>query len=72
MAGQFDIKLDDFSSGQTELQLQSPQALLTESIRDAYRVMKGGVLVYLVPVNKGIIERRKKIAELAEGEFFTS
>ena len=72
MAGQFDIRLDDFSPGQAELRLQSPQALLTESIRDAYRVMKGSVIVYLVPVKKGIINRRKRVAELTEGEVFPS
>ena len=72
MANQFDIKLEEQSSQLTQIQLQSPHALLTENMNDAYRVVQGGVIVYLVPVKKGSIERRKRIAELNEGDIFPS
>ncbi len=70
MANQFDIKLDGGTSEQALVALQSPQAMLTENSRDAYRVLHGGVIVYLVPVKKGTIDRRKKVAEVSEGEIF--
>lgn len=41
-------------------------------MNDAYRVVQGGVIVYLVPVKKGSIERRKRIAELNKGDIFPS
>ncbi len=72
MANQFDIKLEEQSSQLTQIQLQSPHALLTENMNDAYRVVQGGVIVYLVPVKKGSIERRKRIAELNKGDIFPS
>ena len=72
MANQFDIKLEEQSSQLTQIQLQSPHALLTENMNDAYRVVQGGVIVYLVPVKKGHIERRKRIAELNKGDIFPS
>ena len=72
MANQFDIKLEELSSELTRIQLQSPHALLTENMNDAYRVVQGGVIVYLVPVKKGSIERRKRIAELNKGDIFPS
>lgn len=72
MANQFDIKLEEQSSQLTQIQLQSPHALLTENMNDAYRVVQGGVIVYLVPVKKGNIERRKRIAELNKGDIFPS
>ena len=72
MANQFDIKLDEQSSQLTQIQLQSPHALLTENMNDAYRVVQGGVIVYLVPVKKGSIERRKRIAELNKGDIYPS
>lgn len=72
MANQFDIKLEKQSSQLTQIQLQSPHALLTENMNDAYRVVQGGVIVYLVPVKKGSIERRKRIAELNKGDIFPS
>lgn len=71
MANQFDIKLEEQSSQLTQIQLQSPHALLTENMNDAYRVVQGGVIVYLVPVKKGSIERRKRIAELNKGDIFS-
>ena len=72
MANQFDIKLEEQSSQLTQIQLQSPHALLTENMNDAYRVVQGGVIVYLVPVKKGSIERRKRIAKLNKGDIFPS
>lgn len=72
MANQFDIKLEEQSSQLTQIQLQSPHALLTENMNGAYRVVQGGVIVYLVPVKKGSIERRKRIAELNKGDIFPS
>lgn len=72
MANQFDIKLEEQSSQLTQIQLQSPHALLTENMNDAYRVVQGSVIVYLVPVKKGSIERRKRIAELNKGDIFPS
>ncbi len=72
MANQFDIKLEEQSSQLTQIQLQSPHALLTENMNDAYRVVQGSVIVYLVPVKKGSIERRKRIAELNNGDIFPS
>ena len=72
MANQFDIKLEKQSSQLTQIQLQRPHALLTENMNDAYRVVQGGVIVYLVPVKKGSIERRKRIAELNKGDIFPS
>lgn len=72
MANQFDIKLEEQSSQLTQIQLQSPHALLTENMNDAYRVVQGGVIIYLVPVKKGSIERRKRIAELNKGDIFPS
>lgn len=72
MANQFDIKLEEQSSQLTQIQLQSPHALLTENMNDAYRVVQGGVIVYLVHVKKGSIERRKRIAELNKGDIFPS
>lgn len=72
MANQFDIKLDGAAPERTLIPLQSPQAMLTENSVDAYRVARGGVIVYLVPVKKGTIDRRKRVAELAEGELFPS
>ena len=72
MANQFDIKLEEQSSQLTQIQLQSPHALLTENMNDAYRVVQGGVIVYLVPIKKSSIERRKRIAELNEGDIFPS
>lgn len=72
MANQFDIKLEEQSSQLTQIQLQSPHALLTENMNDAYQVVQGGVIVYLVPVKKGSIERRKRIAELNKGDIFPS
>ena len=72
MANQFDIKLEELSSELTRIQLQSPHALLTENMNDAYRVVQGGVIVDLVPVKKGSIERRKRIAELNKGDIFPS
>lgn len=72
MANQFDIKLEELSSELTRIQLQSPHALLTENMNDAYRVVQGGVIVYLVPVKKGSIERRKRVAELNKGDIFPS
>lgn len=72
MANQFDIRLDAEASEQVLFQLQSPQALLTENSTDAYRIVHGGVIVYLVPVKRGTIDRRKKVTELVEGEIFPS
>lgn len=70
MADSLDIKLDGAFSDQTVIRLEGPQALLTENIQDAYRVVQGSVIVYLVPVKKGTIDRRKKVAELGKGEIF--
>ena len=70
MADSLDVKLDGTLSEQITIRLESPQALLTESIQDAYRVVEGGVIVYLVPVKKGSIDRRKRIAELEKDDIF--
>lgn len=60
---------DFFQQAQT-IEVVAPEALLTGNNKDAYRVCKGSVLIYLVPVKKGMPNRRKFIATMTEGEIF--
>lgn len=73
MKDKLDINLMDdnlFQDDVIALELNSPEALLTESKADAYRILEGTVIVYIVPVKGGQIERRKKVAELSTGALF--
>ena len=44
---------DLFQEDAISLELNSPEALLTESKVDAYRILEGTVIVYIVPVKGG-------------------
>lgn len=73
MSRKLDTFIDDsdiFTGNSVALELTSPEALLTECTGDLYRVTAGTVIIYLVPVRKGKMERRKRIAEAAAGELF--
>lgn len=70
MNNKLDIVLTDSDLLTAPLELNSPEALLTENSMDAYRVAEGSVIIYIVPVKKERMERRKKVAELSAGELF--
>ena len=73
MSRKLDVTLSDdslFAQETVKLELTSPEALLTERTEDLYRVAQGAVIIYLVPVRKGKMERRKRIAEAGTGELF--
>lgn len=73
MSGKLDVSLNDsglFGAEATPLVLNRTEALITDGGGDLYRVLNGAVLIYVVPVRKGRIERRKKVAALPAGGMF--
>lgn len=73
MSRKLDVTINDselFREQAVPLELCSPEALLTECSEDLYRVTEGTVILYLVPVRRGKLERRKRVAEVAAGELF--
>ena len=70
-----DIDLNDdafFVEEKETIEIESPDAMVTEGPNDLFTITEGGAIVYIVPIEKGVMNRRKQIATLSVGDSFPS
>lgn len=75
MSREFDIDLnndDFFVEEKITIEIESPDAMVTEGTNDLFTITEGGAIVYIVPIENGVLNRRKQIATLSVGDSFPS